>query len=115
MSLIKTYTDTDTPVFLASTAALRLATFTAPQALGTAEDGYIYVKAGTVYPSNDGNAEGIVFQDVNVTKGDAPGSLMTAGHVYEDRFTTAVASAAKTALKAKGIIFEAAPTMDRLH
>lgn len=115
MSLIKTYTDTQSPTFLASERALRVVTFTATQALAVSEDDMLFVKAGTVFPSNDENAEGIVYEDVNVTKGDAPGSLMTAGHVYTDRLGVTLATTAKTALAAKGIIFENAPTMDRIH
>ena len=43
------------------------------------------VPMGTVYPSNDGNAIGIVYEDVDVTTGDMPGSVVTKGEVYEDR------------------------------
>lgn len=46
-----------------------------------------YVKGGVAYPSNDGNAIGIIYEDVDVTRGDAPGSVVTAGTVYEDRLT----------------------------
>lgn len=44
-----------------------------------------YVPMGTAYPSNDANAEGIVYEDVDVTNGDMPGSVVTKGIVYEDR------------------------------
>ena len=44
-----------------------------------------YVPMGTAYPSNDGEAEGIVYEDVDVTTGDMPGSVVTKGVVYEDR------------------------------
>ena len=50
-----------------------------------AENGGKYVKMGTVYPSNDENATGIVYEDVDVTSGDMPGSVVTKGVVYEDR------------------------------
>jgi len=43
------------------------------------------VKGGTAYPSNDANAIGIVYEDVNVTSGNMPGSVVTKGEVYEDR------------------------------
>ena len=51
------------------------------------DDGYggKIVRGGTAYPSNDGNAIGIVYEDVNVTSGDMPGSVVTKGVVYEDR------------------------------
>lgn len=56
----------------------------------TAADGSKYVKMGTVYPSNDANAIGIVYEDVDVTTGDMPGSVVTKGIVYEDRLPEAV-------------------------
>lgn len=51
----------------------------------TAEDGTKYVPMGTIFPSNDGNAIGIVYEDVDVTTGDMPGSVVTKGIVYEDK------------------------------
>lgn len=45
-----------------------------------------HVPMGTAYPSNDGNAVGILYEDVDVTTGDMPGSVVTGGAtVYEDR------------------------------
>lgn len=51
----------------------------------TAENGAKYVPAGTIYPSNDSNAVGIVYEDVDVTTGDMPASVVLSGVVYEDR------------------------------
>ena len=51
----------------------------------TAADGSKYVPMGTAYPSNDANAIGIVYEDVDVSTGDMPGSVVTKGEVYEDR------------------------------
>lgn len=51
----------------------------------TTDEGGKYVKAGTVYPSNDANAIGIVYEDVDVTTGDMPGSVVLKGAVYEER------------------------------
>ena len=51
----------------------------------TADDGAKYVPMGTAWPSNDGNATGIVYEDVDVTSGDMPGSVVTKGVIYEDR------------------------------
>ena len=51
----------------------------------TLDNGAKYVKMGTAYPSNDSNAIGIVYEDVDVTTGDMPGSVVTKGEVYEDR------------------------------
>jgi hypothetical protein len=45
-----------------------------------------YVPMGTAYPSNDGNAIGILYEDVDVTVGDMPGSVVTGNAVvYEDQ------------------------------
>lgn len=51
----------------------------------TSEEGAKYVPMGTAYPTNDGNAIGIVYEDVDVTTGDMPGSVVTEGVVIEDR------------------------------
>lgn len=49
-------------------------------------DGTKYVKAGTAYPSNDGNAIGILYEDVDVTTGNMPGSVIIGGAtIIEDR------------------------------
>lgn len=56
----------------------------------TAANGAKYVKMGTVYPANDATAEGIVYEDVDVTTGDMPGSVVLKGVVYEDRLPEAV-------------------------
>ena len=48
-----------------------------PQSLATTEGETKYVKMGTPYPSNDGNIEGLVYEDVDVTAGNAPGSVVT--------------------------------------
>lgn len=71
----------------------------------TEVNGTKYVKMGTVYPANDATAVGIVYEDVDVTTGNMPGSVVTKGIVYEDRLPVAVASAAKTALEGLGFKF----------
>ena len=61
-------------------------TKTIPQSLATtAADGTKYVQMGTAFPSNDANAIGIIYEDVDVTSGNMPGSVVTKGEVYEDR------------------------------
>ena len=79
----------------------------------TGPNGSKYVKMGTVYPSNDTQAEAIVYEDVDVTTGDMPGSVVTAGEVYEDRLPVALAEAAKTALTGKGFSFRTSPSVTR--
>lgn len=51
----------------------------------TAENGGKYVPMGTAYPTNDGNAIGITYEDVDVSTGNMPGSVVTKGEVYEGR------------------------------
>ena len=52
----------------------------------TSEDGTKHVPMGTAYPTNDANAVGILYEDVDVTVGDMPGSVVTGqAEVYEDR------------------------------
>lgn len=65
----------------------------------TAEDGTKYVPMGTAYPSNDGNAIGITYEDVDVTTGNMPGSVVTKGTVYEDRLAITGANYSAVTLK----------------
>lgn len=51
----------------------------------TKADGSKYVPMGSAYPTNDGNAIGITYEDVGVSAGNMPGSVVTRGEVYEDR------------------------------
>lgn len=70
-----------------------------PQSMGKDENGKKIVKSGTVFPSNDGKAEGIVVNDIDVTNGPTPGAILTHGYVIESRLPEQVAAEAKTALK----------------
>ena len=85
-----------------------------PQSMATtAPDGSKYVPMGTIFPSNDGNAEGIVYEDVDVTSGNMPGSVVLSGVVIDDRLPVALDASAKTALEAKGFTFVSEPTVTR--
>ena len=64
----------------------------------TLADGSKIVPAGAVIPSNDGNAKGILYEDVEVTTGNMPGSVVTRGTVYEDKLPAAIESAAEAVL-----------------
>ena len=55
----------------------------------TASDGSKYVPMGTIFPSANSNATGIVYEDVDVSKGNMPGSVVTKGSVYENRLPQA--------------------------
>lgn len=74
----------------------------------TAADGSKYVPMGTLYSvTADGSTDyiGFVYEDVDVTSGNMPGSVVTKGTVYEDRLPAKLTSAQKTALVAKGFTF----------
>lgn len=65
----------------------------------TAENGGKYMPMGSIYPTNDGNAVGIVYEDVDVTTGDMPGSVVLRGTIYEDRLAVTGASYDAVTLK----------------
>jgi len=65
----------------------------------TTDEGGKYVPAGTAYPSNDSNAVGIAYEDVDVTVGNMPGSVVTKGIVYEDRLAVTGANYSAVTLK----------------
>lgn len=80
----------------------------------TTDDGRKYVPMGTIYPANDATAEGFVYEDIDVTTGDMPGSVVLAGRVYEDRLPDTIAETAKTSLTGKGFVFIAtSPSVTR--
>ena len=100
------------PNFLESEVGLVLKTYQIPSTMGVEDEyGNKTVAAGTVYPSNDASAVGIVFTDVDVTHGDHEGSVMLAGRVLKERLD--VRTAAETPLKASGIVFVDAPEVSR--
>lgn len=68
----------------------------------TAENGGKYVPMGTAYPTNDGNAIGITYEDVDVTNGNMPGSVVTKGEVIEGRL--AITGASYDALTLKDLV-----------
>ena len=78
----------------------------------TRDNGRKVVPAGAVIPSNDGNAVGILFEDIDVTEGAKMGSIVTEGVVYGDRLPAALASAAATALTGITVI-SASPAVTR--
>lgn len=72
-----------------------------PESLGVVDGAHKTVKAGTVFPADNGTAEGIVFTDTDVTHGDAEGSVIVAGRVLAARVNAS--EPAITALAAKGL------------
>jgi len=74
----------------------------------TGSDGSKHVPMGAFYPANNSSTvEGIVYEDVDVTTGNMPGSVVLSGTVYLDRLPAAPASGVQAALEAKGFKFVA--------
>lgn len=65
----------------------------------TKADGSKYVPMGTAYPSNDGNAIGITYEDVDVSVGNMPGSVVTKGVAIEGRLAVTGANYDAVSLK----------------
>lgn len=87
-------------------------TYQMAQTGATNVNGRKYVPMGTLYSVTTGEGAsavtdyiGFVYEDVDVTTGNMPGSVVTKGTVYENRLPAELASAAKTALEAKGFKF----------
>lgn len=67
----------------------------------TAADGMVVkegdrfiIKAGTIYPSNDNKAIGVVLQDYDVTESDASMAIVLHGFIRADRLPTLPSNAA---------------------
>lgn len=71
--------------FLAHEECVRETRQIPQEGASTAENGGKYVPMGTAYPSNDANAIGIVYEDVDVSTGNMPGSVVTKGVIIEGR------------------------------
>lgn len=72
----------------------------------TGSDGSKHVPMGAFYPANNSSAvEGIVYEDVDVTTGNMPGSVVLSGTVYLDRLPAQPGSGVQSALEAKGFKF----------
>ncbi len=66
----------------------------------TDADGAKHIPAGTAYPTNDGNAIGLLYEDVDVTVGNMPCSVITKDAVvYEDRLAVTGADYDSVSLK----------------
>ncbi len=77
-------------------------------------DGSVVVPMGALWPTSDENAQGIIYEDVDVTSGPMPASLVTSGVIYEDRLPATMSNDAKNSLKARGFtIIATAPKVTR--
>ena len=86
-------------------------TVSANHAQKVTRNGRTIVPMGAVIPANGATAKGILYEDIDVTDGDAAGSIVTRGVVYGDRLPATLDSDAATALT--GIKVVAAPTVFR--
>ena len=77
----------------------------------TRDNGRKVVPAGAVIPANGATAKGILFEDIDVTEGAKPGSVVIEGTVYGGRLPAALATAAATALTGITVLTE--PTITR--
>lgn len=67
-----------------------------------------HVPMGAFWPANDSSTvKGIVFEDVDVSSGNMPGSVVTKGTVYLDRLPASPESGVQSALEALGFKFYA--------
>ena len=57
--------------------------------VGADSNGNKIVKAGTPFPSNDGECKGYLLEDVDVTQGDAPGTYIYEGSIDNKKLTAA--------------------------
>lgn len=62
------------------------------------EDGKWIVKAGTIYPSNDANALGVVLQDYDVTNSDENIAVVVHGFIKSASLPEALTDEAKASL-----------------
>ena len=107
MAYMKTTTYTSGVNILASEVGLVLKTFEGTQEMATQVDDKKIIKAGTVVPTNNASAKGIVFEDVDITDDEKkPISVIIAGRVIKENLPVAVDANAETALKASGIYFD---------
>lgn len=106
MAFMKTKQYESTPNILESEVGLVLKTFTAEQTNATTVNDKKIIKAGSVFPTNATGAQGIVFEDVDMTDDTKrPISVIVAGRVLEKRLPESVDPTAKTELEGLGIVF----------
>lgn len=73
-------------------------TFLKNDAAASTVNGRKIIKAGTIYPANDATAIGVVFQDIDVTDGDAAGALLVHGFVDASKLPAEPVANAQSAL-----------------
>lgn len=100
MAFMKTKQYESTPNFVESEIGLTPKTYTVTQDMATEINGRKIIKAGTVIPSNDSNAYGLLIQDVDMTDDEKrPEGVYVAGRMLEKRLPQTVTAEAKAALE----------------
>lgn len=74
------------------------ATIASNHSQAVTRNGRTIVPAGAVIPANGATAKGILYEDIDVTDGAAPGSIVTKGVIYSDRLPADLDSDAASAL-----------------
>lgn len=113
MAYMKVIQGETLPNFLESAVGLVQKTEMVTQTMATTVDTKKLIYGGTIFPSNDGTATGIVFETVDMTDDEKrPASVIKAGRIYGNRLKNALSAAAKTALEAKGFVILDAPEVE---
>lgn len=84
--------------FLASAKVVSFTEQISDEGVTADDNGRKIVQAGTVWPANDETAKGIVYTDVDVTKGPQPGAVLVEAWVIEERLPESLSTEAKEAL-----------------
>jgi hypothetical protein len=80
----------------------------------TTDDGGKYVPMGAPYPEAGANAEGLLYEPIDISVGAAAGSVVTQGIVIKDRIDSDLLTASTiTALEGKGFIFKSSSAVTR--
>lgn len=87
-------------------------TIAADHAQKVTRNGRSIVPAGAVIPKNDATAKGVLYEDIDVTEGAKPGSVIIEGTVYGDNLPASLATAAASALTDITVI-ASTPTVTR--
>lgn len=96
---VKKYGKAEDVNFLASANVTSFTEQISDSGVTANENGQKIVKAGTVWPANDGTARGLVYTDVNVSEGPQPGAVLHEAWVIEERLPETITEEAKAALK----------------
>lgn len=87
-------------------------TIAANHAQKVTQNGRTIVPAGAVIPANGSTAKGILYENIDVTDGAAPGSVVVKGVIYGDKLPADLETDAASAL-ADITVIEATPEITR--